>query len=212
VLVDVLSQPNASENAPDAFVDVMPVLDPEISGEEKETTGTIREPFRHNVVVIPNRWCFAGRLLFIQGDRLMSAEDEVRKASEQFYAAVSRMIKGDAGSLSGIWSHSATATAMHPIGGRQVGWDKVKESFQQVAGIASEGWVKLNDQMIQVNGDMAYELGVEEGRATLAGQQVTLDMRVTNIYSREAGSWKIVHHHTDLSPAMLDVLKRLQAK
>ena len=142
----------------------------------------------------------------------MSTENEVHKASEQFYAALNRMVKGDAGSLSDIWSHNGDVTAMHPIGGRQVGWDKVRESFQQVAQIASEGKVKLEDQMIQATGDMAYELGVERGQATLAGQQVTLGQRVTNIYRRETGVWKIVHHHTDVSPAMLDVLKRLQAK
>ena len=142
----------------------------------------------------------------------MSTENEVHKASEQFYAALNRMVKGDAGSLSDIWSHNGDVTAMHPIGGRQVGWDKVRESFRQAAQIASEGKVKLEDQMIQATGDMAYELGVERGQATLAGQQVTLDQRVTNIYRRETGSWKIVHHHTDVSPAMLDVLKRLQAK
>jgi ketosteroid isomerase-like protein len=142
----------------------------------------------------------------------MSAEDEVRKASEQFYAALTRMAKGDAGSLSDIWSHAAAVTTMHPIGGRQVGWDKVRESFQQVAQIASEGHVRLDEQIIQVTGDLAYELGVERGQATFAGQKVTLDHRVTNIYHREAGSWKMVHHHTDLSPGMLDVLKRLQAK
>jgi ketosteroid isomerase-like protein len=81
-----------------------------------------------------------------------------------------------------------------------------------VAQIASEGRIKLDDQIIQVTGDLAYELGVERGQATFAGQQVTLDHRVTNIYRREAGNWKVVHHHTDVSPAMLDVLKRLQAK
>ena len=142
----------------------------------------------------------------------MSAENEVRKVSEQFYSAINRMLNGDAAPLADIWSHSATVTAMHPIGGRQVGWEKVRESFQQVAQIASEGRVKLDDQIIQVTGDLAYELGVERGQATFAGQQVTLDQRVTNIYRQEAGSWKIVHHHTDVSPAMLDVLKRLQAK
>jgi ketosteroid isomerase-like protein len=142
----------------------------------------------------------------------MSTEDEVRKASEQFYAALNRMANGDARPLSDIWSQGAAVTTMHPIGGRQVGWDKVRESFQQVAQIASEGRVRLDDQIIQVTGDLAYELGFERGQAKFAGQQVTLDHRVTNIYRREAGSWKIVHHHTDVSPAMLDVLNRLQAK
>jgi ketosteroid isomerase-like protein len=142
----------------------------------------------------------------------MSTEDEVRKASEQFYAALNRMVNGDAGPLAEIWSHNATVTTMHPIGGREVGWDKVQESWEQVAQVFSEGRVKLDDQFIQCTQDIAYELGVEHGQAMLAGQQVTIDQRVTNIYRRDAGGWKIVHHHTDVSPVMLDVLSRLQAK
>jgi ketosteroid isomerase-like protein len=142
----------------------------------------------------------------------MATDNEVHKASEQFYAAINRMTNGDAGSLSDIWSHSATVTAMHPIGGRQVGWEKVRESFEQVAKIASAGRIRLEDQLIQVIGDLAYELGAERGQATFAGEQVALDHRVTNIYLHERGSWKIIHHHTDPSPAMLDLLKRLQSK
>lgn len=142
----------------------------------------------------------------------MSTEDEVRKASEEFYAALNRMAGGDAGPLADIWSQDAAVTTMHPVGGREVGWDKVRESFQQVAQIASEGRIELDDQLIQATGDLAYELGVERGQVKLAGQQVNLEHRVTNIYRREAGRWKIVHHHTDVAPAMLEVLERLQAE
>jgi ketosteroid isomerase-like protein len=140
----------------------------------------------------------------------MSTEDEVRMASEHFYAALNRMLVGDAAPLIDIWSHSATVTTMHPIGGRQVGWDEVRESWEQTAGLASGGQVELADQIVQVAGDVAYELGVERGQATLAGQQVSFEQRVTNIYRREAGGWKIVHHHTDVSPVMLDLLSHLQ--
>ncbi len=139
----------------------------------------------------------------------MSTEKEVQKASEQFYAALNRMANGDADPMEDIWSHDAIVTALHPIGGRTVGWDNVRESFQQVAKIASEGHIKLDDQIIQVMGDLAYELGSERGQAVFSGHQVTLDHRVTNIYRLEAGSWKIVHHHTDVSSAMLDVLNQL---
>jgi ketosteroid isomerase-like protein len=142
----------------------------------------------------------------------MTIENEVRAASEKFYAALNRMINGDAGPLGDIWSHSATVTTMHPIGGRQVGWDEVRGSWEQVAKLASAGQVKLVDQIIQVAGDMAYELGVEEGQVTLAGQLVPIEDRVTNVYKREAGAWKIVHHHTDIAPAMLDVVRRLRKK
>lgn len=141
----------------------------------------------------------------------MSAEDEVRSASAKFYAGLNRMTDGDASQLADIWSHSETVTTMHPIGGEQVGWAAVRESFEQVAGLASGGHVELADQVIHTGGELAYELGIERGQAKLAGESVTIEQRVTNIYRREAGQWKIVHHHTDISPAMLGILRRLQA-
>jgi uncharacterized protein (TIGR02246 family) len=139
----------------------------------------------------------------------MSAEDEVRKASQQFYAALNRMVNGDSGAMADIWSHSATVTTMHPIGGREVGWDAVRASFEQVAEVASDGKVELKDQLIRVAGDVAYEMGVEQGQLKLAGHQAGIEHRVTNVYQRQAGAWKMVHHHTDKSPAMLDILSRL---
>jgi ketosteroid isomerase-like protein len=141
----------------------------------------------------------------------MSSEDEVRKASAQFYAALNRMLDGDMAPLEASWSHSAAVSTMHPIGGREAGWDEVRGSFAQVAKLASGGHADLRDQSIQVAGDLAYEVGVEHGQAKLAGEQVTIEHRVTNVYRREAGEWKVVHHHTDVSPAMVDLLRRLQA-
>ena len=141
----------------------------------------------------------------------MSAEDEVRTASKQFYAGLNLMLKGDAGPLADIWSHSAAVTAMHPIGGREVGWDAVRGSFEQVAKLSADGKVGLKDQLVHVADDMAYEVGVEQGQVKLAGHLASIEHRVTNIYQRVAGAWRIVHHHTDISPTMLDVLGRLQA-
>jgi ketosteroid isomerase-like protein len=142
--------------------------------------------------------------------KTMSTEDEIRQASARFYAALNSMLAGDMDPMADAWSHGATVTAMHPIGGRQVGWDPVRESFAQVSAISSGGHVSLADQFIQVAGDAAYELGVEQGEGTLAGQSVAIDHRVTNVYRREGGTWKMVHHHTDLSPAMVEIVRRLQ--
>jgi ketosteroid isomerase-like protein len=101
---------------------------------------------------------------------------------------------------------------MHPIGGQEVGWDAVRGSFEQVAQVITDGQVELKDQLIQATGDMAaYEVGRESGQFKLAGSQVTVDHRVTNIYQREGGAWKIVHHHADPSPAMLEVLSKLHS-
>jgi ketosteroid isomerase-like protein len=141
----------------------------------------------------------------------MSTEDEIRAASANFYAALNRMAQGEAGAMDGVWSHGAEVTAMHPIGGREEGWQAVGSSFDGVAGVASTGKIRLTQQHIQAASDMAYEVGVETGTITLGGLTATVEHRVTNIYRREAGNWRMVHHHTDLSPAMLDVLARLKA-
>jgi ketosteroid isomerase-like protein len=140
----------------------------------------------------------------------MSEEERVRKASEQFYSALSNMTSGDAKALNDVWSHSQSVTTMHPIGGQETGWDKVQRSWQKVSEVSKHGKVRLTNQVINVSGDMAYELGVEQGSMELGGKQINIDHRVTNIYRLENGNWKIVHHHCDVAPAMVEALKGLK--
>ena len=141
----------------------------------------------------------------------MSTAEDVRNASRQFYAALNRMLNGDPGPMAEIWSHGAQVTSLHPIGSREIGWDAVRGSFGQVAHLASGGKAELKEAIVQVAGDMAYEVGVEHGKVTLGGHKLAIEHRVTNIYRKEGGAWKIVHHHTDTSPAMLEVIHELHA-
>ena len=140
----------------------------------------------------------------------MLTEDEVRQASDQFYAALNRVLNGDARPMIEVWPHNSDVTTMHPIGGREVGWEQVRVPWEQVAALSSGGQVTLRDSLIRVVGDLAYQVDTEVGEFTLAGEHVSFEHRVTNIYRRDAGGWKIVHHHTDLSPAMQEILARLQ--
>jgi ketosteroid isomerase-like protein len=137
--------------------------------------------------------------------------DDVCKASHKFYSALNKMANGDSESMADAWWHGATVSVMHPIGGRTVGWDAVAASFAKVASVASNGRVELRDQVIEVCGDMAYEMGLEVGALQLGGNAAAIDHRVTNVYRREDGEWRMVHHHTDTSPAMIEVLGKLQA-
>jgi ketosteroid isomerase-like protein len=141
----------------------------------------------------------------------MAAEDEVRQASDHFYTALNRMANGDAGPMMEVWSHTSDVSTMHPIGGREVGWEQVRGPWEQVASLAADSQITLKDSQIWVVGDMAYQIGTEAGKAKFGGHSISVDQRVTNIYRREAGEWKIVHHHADLSPAMVDLLVRLQS-
>jgi len=143
----------------------------------------------------------------------MSTNHEVRAVSDRFYAALNRMANGDAGTMNEIWSHGTSVTTMHPIGGCEVGWDQVKEPWQQVAQLSKGGEVGFERRVLEVVGDLAYEVGTENGHLMLAGERVKIEgQRVTNVYRREGGTWKIVHHHTDLSPAMIDLLRKITAQ
>lgn len=142
----------------------------------------------------------------------MSTENEIRGTSAGFYAALNRMAGGQAGAMADVWSRCPSVTALHPIGGRDTGWAQVGGSFDRVAGIASAGDIRLTDQHINVAGDMAHEVGIEAGSLTLGGLTATIEQRATNICRREPTGWRVVHHHADVSPALLDVRAWLQGK
>jgi ketosteroid isomerase-like protein len=48
-----------------------------------------------------------------------------------------------------------------------------------------------------VVGDMAYTVGLERSAVSVDGKPRTYTLRVTQVYRREDGEWKVVHRHGD---------------
>lgn len=142
-------------------------------------------------------------------DKIMSALDQIRAASDRFYGALNQMAAGKAAPMADAWAQSEEVSAQHPIGGRDQGYDTVIDSFSKVAAIAGGGEIRLLEQKITAGADMAVETGVEAGTLVIAGHTATIQQRVTNVYRLVNEEWKLFHHHTDQSQAMLDILKRL---
>lgn len=136
-----------------------------------------------------------------------SARAEVEALSDAFYAALNEMLTGTPVSqeIAPLWLDAKGVTAHHPVGGRDMGLGTLVAAFDGVASLASGGEVSLHDQAIAVFGETA----VETGRATLAGEDIPLEYRVTNVYTLTDAGWRMVHHHTDLSMPILDLLARL---
>ena len=127
--------------------------------------------------------------------------DEVRQASDQFYAALRQGIGGDPSAMFEICSHGDDVTTMHPIGGRQVGWSQVRNIWDMAAHAMTGGNVEVTDLHITMLGDDgAYTIGTETATTIVEGKPVSFSARCTNVYRRETGGWKIVHHHADLAP------------
>ena len=136
----------------------------------------------------------------------MTAEDEVRQASDRFYAAVVNMLNGDSASMADVWLHDVTVSTMHPLGGREVGWDAVRGSWEGAAQAFEGGALEVSDLKVVVLGEAAYTTGIEHVDATTGGKSLHLDIRATNIYRRDDGEWKIVHHHTDVDRPLQEAL------
>lgn len=55
-------------------------------------------------------------------------------------------------------------------------------------------------QSPNANDDIGYTVGYERGAMTIDGEPKSVTIRVTHIYRREAGEWKLVHRHGDFAP------------
>ena len=139
----------------------------------------------------------------------MSSMNDVLAASREFYSALNAMANGDAAAMAAAWATGDNVTAQHPIGGRDVGHDQVIASFARVAEIAVGGGIRLEDQVIDAGSGMAVETGTEIGTLVIAGRDATIHHRVTNAYRMEGDRWKLAHHHTDISPGLMEILEDL---
>jgi ketosteroid isomerase-like protein len=53
-------------------------------------------------------------------------------------------------------------------------------------------------QAFDVVGDMAYTAGLEHTSASVDGEPGSYTLRVTQVYRREGGEWKVAHRHGDI--------------
>jgi len=137
----------------------------------------------------------------------MTLEDEIRQASVRYYASLNRLINGDSGPMLEVWSHGPDVSTMNPRGVANVGWEGVSAGWERAAQSLSDGQVWAEDLVVvPLADDVAYTLGREHGEVKVGGEPVPIDWRVTTIYRRERGGWKVVHNHTDVSPTMVESL------
>jgi|SRR5215472_82204 len=125
-------------------------------------------------------------------------ENEIRKATMLFYEALNAALQGNFNPLSAIWSHSPDVSDFSPDGGEVFGWNSIHDHIRNVARLYPEGNVHAENVRVVVDGDIAYSVVTETGQVRSPdGPMVKFNHRATNIFRREGGAWKLVHHHAD---------------
>src|SRR5262245_20950687 len=116
-----------------------------------------------------------------------SAESEVLAANEAFYAAFSHR---DAAAMDGLWAAVAPVACIHPGWDVLTGREEVMESWRAILESPSAPRIRCNRPTAQVLGEAAFVVCLEEISSAAAGTELI----ATNIFAREAGVWKMVHH------------------
>ncbi len=107
---------------------------------------------------------------------------------------------GDAGPRRAIWSQHDPVSVLGAWKNAS-GQEQLDELFAHLAESLSD-CTSYEFELLEaeVLGDTAYTAGLEHTSASVNGVPRTYTLRVTQIYRREGGAWKVVHRHGSAPP------------
>lgn len=107
------------------------------------------------------------------------------------------MHNGDAAPRFAIWSSEEPVTVLGAWKSGS-GPEQVGDIFRQLAASFSD-CTSYSHEVIaaDVVGDMGYTVGYEHTSTSVNGAPRQYTLRVTQVYRREEGEWKVAHRHAD---------------
>jgi ketosteroid isomerase-like protein len=123
-------------------------------------------------------------------EQFMKRREEVARA----------YVRGDAAPLGQIVTHVSPATFFGPQGGYREGAEEVSSTYEHDAGSFEPGG-DSHFEILQmgVSDGVAYWVGFQRATARMHGkaEAIPFNLRVTEVFRRENGEWKMVHRHAD---------------
>ncbi len=113
-------------------------------------------------------------------------------------AADTALHNGDASKRAAMWSPHDPVTQFGAAFTAS-GWSAVGSTFNLLASRFSN-CISWDFELLAAgaSGDLAYTVGIEHTTASVAGAPPTpYALRVTTIFRREDGEWRVVHRHGD---------------
>jgi ketosteroid isomerase-like protein len=114
--------------------------------------------------------------------------------------------KGNVEPRLALWSRRDPVSLMGAWGPNKTGWAELERIFGWVAerlGSTQKIDFRYDVDVADVSSDgqMAYTVGFERfNEVPPDGEKKPWTVRVTHVYRRENGEWKIVHRHGDVAP------------
>ena len=134
-----------------------------------------------------------------KGQRASSTADFIAFLAEADAAQVD-LQNGKAEKYKSLWSHADNVSVSGGFGGTiERGWAAVSKRLDWAATQFSQGKNSIERLIVYSNGDLAYLVQLEHIKFKVpeTGADASRDFRVTMVFRRENGKWKIVHRHAD---------------
>lgn len=112
-------------------------------------------------------------------------EAELLAANERFYDAFAR---GDFVAMEALWSVRDTIVCLHPGWGLLRGRDRVLASWRGI--LRKPNPVQIRDVVVEPCGEVGLVLCTE--------MLPEADLAASNLFVREQGQWRMLHHHAGL--------------
>ena len=118
---------------------------------------------------------------------------------EQYHQALQAYVAGDADPVMRLFSRRDDVTLANPLGPPVRGWNRVDEAARRAGAQVREGEDNHFERISEfATADLGYIVEIHRGQAKLGGaDRAPFALRITTIFRREDGEWRIVHRHAD---------------
>jgi ketosteroid isomerase-like protein len=119
---------------------------------------------------------------------------------DEYHRAGLEITKGNPEVYKSLYSRRDDATLANPFGPPARGWSDVSETLERAARNYRDGEaVGFENISTVVTADLAYTVEIERYRARVGGAEdkKPVAVRVTTVFRREDGAWKVAHRHGD---------------
>lgn len=111
--------------------------------------------------------------------------------------AARAFVNGNVDLLNAMVASALAVTFFEPGGAVISGAEAVRDRYRTNAARFSDGTYSFEILHAEASGPIGYVVGIQRGAARVAGRPTSLDLRVTEVFRREGGAWKLVHRHAD---------------
>jgi ketosteroid isomerase-like protein len=132
---------------------------------------------------------------------MADVDDFLAAVLPRLTAADTAIHNGDAGPRIALWSRKDPVTLFGALQ-TTTGWREIAPIFEMLASRFSN-CESFEYEVIAagVSGDLAYVVGVEHTTAAVSdAPPQAYALRVTTVFRREDGEWRVVHRHADPVP------------